>query len=101
MRVRPFSSRVLKDDVTMLASVVAWGVVSSIIPILVGLIAISGLVLRDPVKQRIVIASLSQALQHVLTSADLRVLVHLVVHHTGLLGVLGAGGILWGACNIG
>jgi YihY family inner membrane protein len=101
VRVRPFISKVLKDNVTMLASVVAWGVLSSIIPILVGLIAISGLVLRDPVKQRIIIASLSKALQHVLTSADLRALVHLVVGHTGLLGILGAVGILWGASNIG
>jgi uncharacterized BrkB/YihY/UPF0761 family membrane protein len=98
VKVRPFISKVLKDNVTMLASVVAWGVLSSIIPILVGLIAISGLVLRDPGKQRIIIASLSRALQHVLTSADLRALVHVVVGHTGLLGILGAIGILWGAC---
>ena len=101
MRVRPFINKILKDNVTMLASVVAWGVLSSIIPILVGLIAISGFVLRDPVKQRIIIASLSGALKNVLTSADLRSLVHLVVGHTGLLGVFGAVGILWGASNIG
>lgn len=85
----------------MLASVVAWGVLSSIIPILVGLIAISGLVLRDPARQRTVIAGLSQALKHVLTSADLRTLVHLLVHHSGLLGLLGIVGMFWGASNIG
>lgn len=99
--VRSFVNKLLKDNVTMLASVVAWGVLSSIIPILVGLIAISGLVLRDPVRQRIVIAGLSQALQNVLTSADLRALVHLVVDHSGLLGLLGFVGMLWGASNIG
>jgi YihY family inner membrane protein len=98
---RLFAGKVLRDNVTMLASVVAWGVLSSIIPILVGLIAISGLVLRDPNRQRAIIAALSQALQHVLTAADLRALVHLVVDHTGLLGVLGILGIVWGASNIG
>ncbi|HEX8917409.1 MAG TPA: YihY/virulence factor BrkB family protein [Chloroflexota bacterium] len=101
MKGRAFISKVHKDNITMLASVVAWGVLSSIIPILVGLIAISGFVLRDPAKQRVIIASLSRALQHVLTSAELRALVNLVVNHTGLLGVLGAVGMLWGASNIG
>src|SRR5947209_2782137 len=91
--------KVLKDNITMLASVVAWGVLSSVIPIVVGLLAISGLVLHGPVKQRVVVVSLSQALQHVLTTSDLRALVHLVVDHTGLLGILGAVGILWGASN--
>jgi len=99
--MRRFLSKVLKDNITMLASVVAWGVLSSIIPILVGLIAFSALLLRDPVKQRIIVAALSQALQHVLTAADLRALVHLVVDHTGLLGILGIVGMLWGASNIG
>lgn len=99
--VRLFIRKVLKDSVTMLASVVAWGVLSSIIPILVALIAISGLALHDPVKQQVIVASLSRVLQNVLTTADLRALVHLVVDHTGLLGVLGAVGMLWGASNFG
>lgn len=99
--VHRFFSKVLKDNVTMLASVVAWGVLSSIIPILVGLIAISGLLLRDRGRQEIIIAALSRSLQHVLTAAELRGLVHLVVNHTGLLGLLGIVGVLWGASNIG
>ncbi|MGI8827892.1 MAG: YihY/virulence factor BrkB family protein [Chloroflexota bacterium] len=98
---RRFIGKVLKDNVTMLASVVAWGVLSSVIPIVVGLIAISGLVLHDPVRQRIVIANLSQSLQNVLTPGDLRDVVRLAVQHTGLLGILGVLGILWGASNIG
>lgn len=98
---RAFLNKILKDNVTMLASVVAWGVLSSIIQILVGLIAISSLVLTDPVRQRIIIDHLSQVLQHVLTANELRNLVHLVVHHSGLLLVLGALGVMWGASNVG
>lgn len=101
MRPHPFIHKLLKDNVTMLASVVAWGILSSVIPLALGLIAISGLLLNDPVRQRIIIETLSRALQHVLTSADLRALVHVVVLHLSLLGVLGALGILWGASNIG
>lgn len=98
---RAFLNKVLKDNITMLASVVAWGVLSSIIQILVGLIAISSFVLSDPQRQRIIIDHLSEVLQHVLTANDLRSLVHLVVNHTGLLLVLGAVGVLWGASNVG
>lgn len=98
---RAFLNKILKDNITMLASVVAWGVLSSIIQILVGLIAISSFVLSDPVRERIIIAQLSQVLQHVLTASDLTHLVHLVVHHTGLLLILGAVGVLWGASNVG
>lgn len=98
---RRFIAKILKDNVTMLASVVAWGVLSSIIPIIVGLIGISGILLHDPVRQRIVISDLSRSLQSVLTPAELRDLVRLAVQHSGLLGIFGVLGILWGASNIG
>lgn len=98
---RAFLDKILKDNVTMLASVVAWGVLSSIIQILVGLIAISSLVLTDPGRQRIIIDRLSQVLQRVLSANDLRSLVHLAVHHSGLLLILGALGVIWGASNVG
>lgn len=100
-RAAAFIAKLTKDNVGLLASVIAWAVLSSIIPIAVGLIAISGVVLRDPVRQRIVINNLSQALQQVLTASDLRTLVHVVVQHTGLLSVLAAVGVLWGASNVG
>ncbi len=96
-----FLDKILKDNITMLASVVAWGVLSSIIQILVGLIAISSLVLSDPERERVIIEQLAQALQHVLTVKDLQTIVHLVVNHSGLLLVLGAIGVLWGASNVG
>jgi len=98
---RAFITKVRKDNITMLASVVSWGVLSSVIPILVAIIAICGWVLHDPDRQRVVIKRLSQILQHSLTEGDLRTLVHVAVQHTGLLSVLGVLGILWGASNVG
>lgn len=100
-RIRSFAGKIRRDNVTMLASVVAWSVLSSIIPIVVGLVAISGLALHDRVRQRIVIQHLSQALQNVFTPGELSTLVHVVVQHTGLLGALGVLGIVWGGSNVG
>jgi membrane protein len=100
-RARAFFNKVRLDNITMLASVVAWGVLSSVIPIVAGLIAISGVVLRDHVRERIVIDHLSQALQNVLSPSDLSALVQLVVQHTGLFGVLGVAGVVWGGSNVG
>lgn len=85
----------------MLASVVSWNVLSSVIPILVAIIAMSGWLLHDPTRQRVVIRQLSQILQHSLTTGDLRTLVRVAVRHTGLLIVGGVVGILWGASNVG
>ena len=98
---RTFVTKVRKDNITMLASVVSWGVLCSVIPIVVAIIALSGWALHDPARQHVVIKRLSQILQHSLSEGDLRTLVRVAVQHTGLLSVLGVLGILWGASNIG
>jgi YihY family inner membrane protein len=100
-QARAFIDKIQKDNVTMLASVVSWGVLSSVIPILVAIVAVSSLVLRDTARQRVLIQKLSQLLQHSLTQGDLRLLVHVAVRHTGLLSILGIVGIAWGASNVG
>ena len=97
-----FVGKVLKDNLPMLASVVAWSALSSLVPIVAGLLAISGLVLRNnPEAQRVVVAHLSQALQGVLSPSDLQSVVRLAVERTGILGILGFFGALWGGSNIG
>jgi len=85
----------------MLASVVSWGILSSVIPILVAIVAITSWTLRDAVRQRVLIQALTRILQHSLTQRDVRVLIHVAVQHRGLLSLLGIAGIAWGASNIG
>ncbi|HLJ68616.1 MAG TPA: YihY/virulence factor BrkB family protein [Chloroflexota bacterium] len=97
-----FLGKVLKDNLPMLASVVAWSVLSSLVPIVAGLLAITGLVLRhDPSAQSAVVDRLSQGLQGVLSPSDLQDVVRLAVERTGILGILGFFGALWGGANVG
>jgi len=96
-----FIDKVMKDNIGMLASVVAWTLFTSIIPIVVGLVAISGLFLRDPATQQSVENSLANALQGAISPSDITKLVHVTVQHTGLLGILGIIGILYGGSNVG
>ncbi len=91
-----------KDNIGVLASIVAWNVLSSMVPILVGLIAISGFFLRsNPSAQQSVITHLSKALQGVLSQTDLKNLVSAMTQHTGLLGIIGFVGVLWGGSSVG
>ena len=91
-----------KDNIGVLASIVSWNVMTSLVPILVGLIAISGLVLRNnPSAQQSIITHLSQGLQGVVTPADLQHLVRAATQHTGLLAIIGFAGVLWGGSSVG
>jgi membrane protein len=77
-------------------------VLTSLVPILVGLIAISGFFLRNnPSAQQSVISHLSLALQGVLSRTDLKNLVNAMTRHTGLLGIIGFAGVLWGGASVG
>jgi membrane protein len=97
-----FIEKVSKDNIGLLSSVVAWNILTSLVPILVGLMAISGLILQhNPTLQQQVITHLSKAVRGVLTPTDLRDLVNVSVQHTGLLGIIGLLGILWGGSNVG
>jgi membrane protein len=91
-----------KDNLGTLAAIVAWNTLTSLVPIVIGLIAISGFILRgNPSLQHSVVTHLSSALRGVLTPADLNRMVKTTITHSGLLGILGFLGILWGGSNIG
>ena len=99
--IRRFADKVMKDNIGMLASVVAWTLLTSIVPIVAGLVAISSLFVRDPAAQRALVDHLRQALQGAISRNDLENMVRLAVQHTGLLGLIGLLGILWGGSNLG
>ncbi|MGH2448048.1 MAG: YihY/virulence factor BrkB family protein [Chloroflexota bacterium] len=91
-----------KDNIGALAAIVSWNVVTSLVPILVGLTAISGFILRgNPSAQQAVISHLSLALKGVLSPTDIRNLVSASTKHSGLFGIIGFLGVLWGGANIG
>lgn len=102
MGMKTIFQKIMKDNLGTLAAIVSWSVLTSIVPITVGLIAISGFFLKsNPSAQQSVISHLSQALQGVLTPKDLTNLVQATMQHSGLLGLVGLVGVLWGGSSVG
>jgi len=101
-RLKMLWNKISKDNLGTLAAIVAWNTLTSLVPIVIGLVAISGFILRgNPSLQHSVETHLSSALRGVLTPADLNRMVKTTVKHSGLLGIIGFIGILWGGSNIG
>ena len=96
-----FIHKVMQDNITFLASAVAWTLLTSVVSIVVGLVAISSLLLRDPASQRVVVDHLSSALQGTLQPQDINHLVSASIQHRGALLLIGIVGILWGGSNVG
>jgi YihY family inner membrane protein len=96
-----FIQKVIKDNITFLASAVAWSLLTSLVPIVVGLVAISSIFLRDPSAQQTVVDHLSYALQGTLQPSDIRHIVTNSIQHRGLLALIGIIGILWGGSKVG
>jgi membrane protein len=93
--------KVRKDNLPMLAAVVSWGVLMAVVPTVVALSAVIGFLLNDPERQREAIQHLSAITHYSMSQSDLRQLVRDAVRHSGLLAVLGAGGIAFGASTVG
>lgn len=96
-----FIHKVMQDNITFLASAVAWTLLTSVVPIVVGLVAISSFFLHDPASQQAVVDHLSGALQGTLQPQDIRQLVTTSIRHRGVLALIGIVGILWGGSNVG
>lgn len=96
-----FVHKVMKDNITFLASAVAWTLLTSVVPIIVGMVAISSLFLRDPASQRAVVEHLSSALQGTLQPQDIKQLVTTSIQHSGVFALIGIVGILWAGSNVG
>ncbi|HEX8917677.1 MAG TPA: YihY/virulence factor BrkB family protein [Chloroflexota bacterium] len=102
MNIKEIFKKISKDNIGVLASIVSWSVLTSLVPIVVGLLAISGLALRgNSGAQRSVVSHLSSALQGVLSPTELTNLVAASTQHAGLLGIIGFVGILWGGSSVG
>lgn len=97
-----FITKLRKDNVGALAAILAWNTLTSVVPIMVSLLAISGFILRgNPSAQQSVLTHLSGALKGVVTPSDLKTIVDVTVKHAGLFGILGLLGALWGGSNVG
>jgi membrane protein len=96
-----FIKKLGKDNIGMLAAFVSWSVLTSLVPIVVGLVAISGIFMQSPSAQQSVVNHLSQALQGALSTKEIQSVVRTSTQHAGLFGIIGFLGILWGGSNVG
>jgi YihY family inner membrane protein len=99
--IKGFITKFLRDNVGMLAGYVSWNILTSLVPIVVGLVAISSVVLRSPSAQASVVDHLHSALQGAFSTSEIRSIVKSSTQHSGLLGIVGIIGVLWGGSNIG
>jgi membrane protein len=98
---KAFLTKFRKDNVGMLAGYVSWNILTSVVPIIVGLVAISGFFLRSPSAQASVVSHLQAALQGAFSTSEIRSIVRTSSQHAGLLGIIGLVGVLWGGSNVG
>ena len=88
-RLKTLWNKISKDNIGVLASIVAWNTLTSLVPIVIGLLAISGLILRgNSSMQQSVVTHLSVVLKGVLSPAELNRMVQTSTHHSGLLGII-------------
>src|SRR5689334_11069479 len=85
----------------MLAGCLAWNILTSVVPIVVGLVAVSSRFVRSPSVQHQVITHLSQALQVVFSPSEIQLMVRASLQHQGLLWIVGLLGVLWAGSNVG
>lgn len=99
--LRLFFRNVAKDKIGMLAGFVSWSVLTSLIPLTVGVVAIFSLFVQSPKSQADLVRQLSRLFQGAVSTQDIDTAVKALSHNSGFLGIVGALGILWGASNIG
>lgn len=100
-KLRDFITKLGTDNIGMLAAFVSWSILTSIVPIIVGLVALSSLFFRDPHSQAVVISHLSNATQHAFSAKEIKAIVKGSAQHSGILGLIGFVGVLWGGANVG
>ena len=99
--IKAFITKFMKDNVGMLAAYLSWNLLTSLVPIIVGLVAISAFFMRSPSAQAAVISHLQAALQGAFSTSEIKSIVRASTQHAGLLGIIGLLGVLWGGSNIG
>src|ERR1700730_14706891 len=98
--LRLFFQNIARDNIGMLAGFVSWSILTAIIPLTVGVVAISSLFVQSPNAQADVVRQLSKFFQGSVSTKDIDLAVKALSHNTGLLGIVGVLGVLWGASNI-
>ena len=90
-----------KDNFRLLISVIAWNVLISVVPVLIGVVALTLLIFGGTTAEHDIILDLSRATRGVLQPHYIRSLVATTVKNAAIFWVLAIFGAVWAAGNIG
>lgn len=99
--LKAYLEKIRKDNLRFLVAAVAWNLLMAAIPMTIGIIALSRLLLPGHSQKREVVKQLSRAFQGVLGPHYLDRVVTLSIQHSGWLLAFTLLAALWGAWNIG
>jgi YihY family inner membrane protein len=99
-KLKAFIIKLGKDNVGMLAGNLSWNLLTSLVPLIVGLVAITGAVMHDPATRKSVVDHIAAATQG-FSRQDIDAILKGSGQHAGLLGIIGFLGVLWGGSNVG
>jgi YihY family inner membrane protein len=99
--LKAYLEKIQKDNIRFLVAAVGWNILMAAIPMTIGIIALSRILLPDHGQKSEVVKQLSRAFQGVLGPHYLDRVVNLSVQHSGWLLAFTLLAALWGAWNIG
>jgi membrane protein len=96
--VRGFVQKLNDDRIVMLGSLLAWGILNTLLPLMLCILALAGLVLRDPAQLAAIEAALlgllpPQAVQ------PIEAAIQATANDAGAIGLIGLGFLLWNGTN--
>jgi len=90
-----YLTKLRTDNIFFLIAALAWSMFMSVVPIVIGMIAVAGLMFQGASQQRAIVHQLSRALQGVLSSKYLEHLVSIIVRQSRLSLLIAVLTIAW------
>jgi membrane protein len=96
-----FLEKVRKDNLRFLTEAVAWAMLVSVVPIAIGMLAVTGAIFHHSSQQRVIAKFISGAFKGVLKPSYLDHLVTVTLGHSLIAGIIAAISVMWAAEQIG
>lgn len=100
-RLKSYVEKIQKDNLRFLVAGVAWSILVSVIPIVLGLLAVSTLIFHTASQRRDIVHHLSHAVQGVFKPHYLQHLMNLTFQHTIITALIAAASVLGASDQIG
>jgi membrane protein len=96
-----FLEKVRKDNLRFLTEAVAWAMLVSVVPIAIGMLAVTGMLFQHSSQQAVIAKFISGAFRGVLKPHYLNHLVTVTLGHSAIAGIIAIVGVMWAADQVG